>query len=123
MKASKFLSVMMSACLCFCSASIESFAADSNKDLVDSGIDYSESTETLTNPGAGYTSTLWYTCKPGDTPVKNPTGNLVLMFIDIGAFSSGATGVTDDNKNYTEGTDYALDEAVFAGLRGPFEIC
>ena len=62
--------------------------AEEKNILVDSGINYTETTETINNPGAGYTSTLWYTCKPGDTPVKNPSGNLVLMFINIGAFSS-----------------------------------
>lgn len=99
-------------------------AAEENKpELVDSGIDYTESTETINNPGAGYTSPLWYTCKPGDTPVKNPTGNLVLMLINIGAFSSGVNGTTDDEGNYTEGVDYDLDEAFFEGLRGTLENC
>ncbi|MBQ8927917.1 MAG: DUF4832 domain-containing protein [Oscillospiraceae bacterium] len=91
--------------------------------LVDSGMDYTESTDTLNNPGAGYTTTLWYTCRPGETKVQNPTGNLVLMFINIGAFSSGANGVTDDAGNYTEGVDYDLDETFFAAMRGTFENC
>lgn len=123
MKASKLLSVMMSACLCLSAASLKSYSVVPEENLIDSGIDYNESTETLINPGAGYTSTLWYTCKPGDTPVKNPTGNLVLMFIDIGAFSSGANGTKDDNGNYTEGIDYDLDKEFFDGLRGTFENC
>lgn len=92
-------------------------------ELVDSGMDYTESTETINNPGAGYTSTLWYTCKPGETQVKSPTGNLVLMFIDIGAFSSGINGTTDDAGNYTEGVDYDLDETFFKAMRGTFENC
>lgn len=96
-------------------------AAAADEQLVDSGLDYTESTDTINNPGMGYTSTLWYTCKPGNTPVKNPTGSIVLMFINIGAFSSGANGTTDEDKNYTEGTDYDLDDAFFAGLRGTFE--
>lgn len=94
-----------------------------SEEMTDSGLDYSESTETINNPGAGYTSSVWYTCKPGDTPVKNPTGNLVILFINIGAFSSGANGTTDDYGNYTEGTDYDLDETFFAGLRGTLENC
>ncbi len=89
--------------------------------LKDSGIDYTESTQTINNPAMGYTQTIWYTCKPNDTPVQNPTGNLVLMFVNIGAFSSGVNGSTDDDGNYTEGTDYDLDESFFEGLRGTFE--
>ena len=81
--------------------------------LTDSGIDYSESVSTINNPGAGYTSTVWYVCKPGDTPVKNPTGNLVVLFVDIGAFSSALNG----------GNDYDLDEAFFTGIRGTLENC
>ena len=81
--------------------------------LTDSGIDYQETAVTVNNPGAGYTSTVWYVCKPGDTPVKNPTGNLVVLFIDIGAFSSGVNG----------GTDLDLDESFFAGIRGTLENC
>lgn len=92
-------------------------------ELVDSGMDYTESTETLNNPGAGYTSTLWYVCKPGETKPQNPTGNLVLMFIDIGAFSSGVNGTTDDDGNYTEGTDYDLDAQFFKAMRETFNNC
>lgn len=98
-----------------------SFAAD--EELIDSGIDYTETRDTLKNPGVGYTTTLWYTCKPGNTPVKDVSGSVVLMFIDIGAFSSGINGTTDEEGNYIEGTDYDLDEAFFTGLRGTFENC
>lgn len=84
---------------------------------------FTESTETILNPGMGYTSTLWYRCVPNNTPVQNPTGALVLMFIDIGAFSSGENGTTDDAGNYTPGKDYPLDDAFFAGLRGTLENC
>jgi hypothetical protein len=91
--------------------------------LTDSGIDYTEMVSTVKTPGAGYTSTIWYRCKPNDTPVYNPTGSLVLMFIDIGAFSSGSNGTTDEDENYTEGTDYDLDESFFDGLRQTFENC
>ena len=91
--------------------------------LVDAGIDYTEDVRTVNNPGAGYTSTLWYVCKPGATEVKNPQGNLVLMFVDIGAFSSGANGKTNDDKTYTEGKDYDLDDAFFKGMRGTLENC
>lgn len=91
--------------------------------LTDSGIDYTESVSTVNNPSAGYTSTMWYVCKPGDTPVKNPQGNLVVLFVDIGAFSSGVNGTSDDGGNYTEGTDYDLDESFFSGLCGTLENC
>ncbi|MGN0593180.1 MAG: DUF4832 domain-containing protein [Ruminococcus sp.] len=98
-------------------------AAADGSELADSGINYTECVQTIENPGAGYTSTLWYNCKPNDTPVYNPTGNLVLMFINIGAFSSGSNGTTDEDGNYTEGMDYDLDTAFFDGLRGTFENC
>lgn len=91
--------------------------------LTDSGIAYTETVETIANPGAGYTSTIWYTCKPGDTPVYNPTGNLVLMFVDLGAFSSGSNGVTADDGTYTEGTDIPLDDTFFTNLRETLENC
>ncbi len=90
----------------------------------DSGINYTELAETLDNPGAGYTSPVWYECRPGDTPVKNPSGSLVVLFVDIGAFSSGVNGVKDEaTGEYTEGTDYDLDESFFRGLRGTLENC
>ena len=59
--------------------------------LVDSGIDYTESTETLLNPGAGYSSTVAVNCKPNDTKVYNPTSSLVVLFVDIGAFPAVQT--------------------------------
>lgn len=86
-------------------------------------VSFTESTETLSNPGMGYTTTLWYRCALGNTPVKNPTGALVLMFIDIGAFSSGENGTTDSEGNYIPGTDYPLDGEFFSGLRGTLENC
>ncbi|MBQ3566276.1 MAG: DUF4832 domain-containing protein, partial [Oscillospiraceae bacterium] len=122
MKLKKLLGTIIAA-VCCCTSFIPNTAFAEENSLSDSGIDYTEITETINNPGAGYTSTLWYNCKPGDTPVKNPSGNLVLMFINIGAFSSGANGTTAEDGTYTEGTDYDLDEAFFNGLRGTFENC
>ncbi len=119
----KLSAMLITAVCCFTSFIPNMVSAEENNLLVDSGIDYTEITETINNPGAGYTSTLWYTCKPGDTPVKNPSGNLVLMFINIGAFSSGANGTTAEDGTYNEGTDYDLDTAFFDGLRGTFENC
>lgn len=81
--------------------------------LKDSGIDYTETVSTINNPGAGYTSAVWYECNPNDTPVKNPNGNLVVLFVDIGAFSSGINGEKD----------YDLDESFFSGIRGTLENC
>ena len=78
--------------------------------LVDSGIDYTESMETLLNPGAGYSSTVAVNCKPNDTKVYNPTSSLVVLFVDIGAFSSGANGTTNEDGTYVDGTDYDLNE-------------
>ncbi|MFR3811382.1 MAG: hypothetical protein ACLTXT_02505 [Ruminococcus callidus] len=72
------------------------------------GIDYTESTETLLNPGAGYSSTVAVNCKPNDTKVYNPTSSLVVLFVDIGAFFSGANGTTNEDGTYVDGTDYDL---------------
>lgn len=91
--------------------------------LADSGISYTESTETLLNPGMGYTTTLWYRCAPGKTTPRNPVGSLVLMFIDIGAFSCGENGTKNEDGSYTSGKDYPLDETFFSALRETFENC
>ena len=99
---------------------VNSFADDG---LVDSGINYTESVETIQNPGAGYTSTVWANCSPGNTKVYSPTGSLALFFIDIGQFSSGVNGTTDEDGNYTAGTDYDLDETFFNAWEQTFENC
>ncbi len=91
--------------------------------LADSGMDYTESTETLLNPGMGYTSTLWYRLAPDKINIQNPTGSLVLMFVDIGAYSSGENGTKDADGKITGGKDYPFDEAFFTSLRGTFENC
>ena len=91
--------------------------------LKDSGISYSESVKTINNPSAGYTKTIWAVCKPNNTPVYSPSANLALFFIDIGGFSSGANGTKDSDGNYTEGTDYDLDETFFNSWRTTFENC
>lgn len=116
-------SVLTSAILAICSANFQPLSSKADQKLVDSGIDYTESTETLLNPGMGYTSTLWYKCKPNNTPVHDPKGALVLMFIDIGGFSSGINGERDTDGNLIEGTgtDYPLDEMFFTNLRQTFE--
>ncbi len=86
-------------------------------------ISYTEVVRTINNPGAGYTSTLWYVLKPGEVNIQNPQGNLVLMFVDIGAYSSGANGVTSDDGEYTEGVDYDLDATFFESMRGTLDNC
>ena len=78
---------------------IPAHTAAAENPKTETGISCAESTETILNPGMGYTSTLWYRCAPGKTAVQNPSGALVLMFIDIGAFSSGENGTTDDDGN------------------------
>ena len=100
-----------------------SIHAESTGTFKDSGISYKDCAETINNPGAGYTSSVWYVCKPDNTPVHDPKGSLVVMFVDISAFSSGANGKTDAAGKYTEGTDYDLDEAFFKGIRGTLENC
>lgn len=98
-------------------------AVHAEEELADSGINYTESTETIQNPGAGYTNTVWAVCKPNDTKVYSPTGSLVLFFIDIGGFSSGANGTTDEDGNYTEGTDHDLDDTFFNAWRQTLDNC
>lgn len=98
-------------------------ASAENSIMKDSGIDYSEMVGTLNNPGAGYTSTVWAVCNPGETKVYNPSSNLVLFFIDIGNFSSGINGTTDDSGNYTDGTDYDLDETFFKAWDETLQNC
>ena len=83
--------------------------------------DFKESSETLNNPGVGYTTTCPFYCKPGNCPIKSVKGNLILFFIDIGGFSSGVNGNTDDSGNYTEGIDYDLDDNFFKSLDANFE--
>ena len=91
--------------------------------MKDSGIEYTELVETISNPAAGYSSTVWPTCRPGNTPVYNPTAGLVLFFIDIGEFSCGVNGTYHEDDTYTEGVDYDLDEAFFKAWDETFENC
>ena len=103
--------------------SLSCVSSDAAPILTDSGIDYTETVGTILNPGAGYTQTIWPVCKPESTPTYSPSGGLVLFFIDIGAFSSGANGYTDDDGTYHEGTDYDLDDAFFSSWKTTFENC
>ena len=97
--------------------------AESDNEFTDSGISYTEQVGTIINPGAGYTTTVWANCAPGNTPVFSPKGSLALFFIDIGKFSSGANGTTDEDGTYTPGKDYDLDETFFASWRQTLENC
>lgn len=90
---------------------IKSFAEEAA--LTDSGISYTESVETLSNPAVGYSSTVWAKCTPENTPIYDPTGNLMLFFINIGGFSSGSNGSKNDDGTYIPGIDYDFDEAFF----------
>lgn len=92
-------------------------------ELVDSGISYTEQVKTIANPAAGYTTTVWANCSPGKTNVYSPTGSLVLFFINIGGFSSGINGTTDEDGTYTPGTDYEFDDLFFDSWRKTFENC
>lgn len=122
MNITKFLAAAL-AMLCglTLSAQLPVSAEESEPALVDSGIDYTESVGTIRTPGAGYTSPLAFRCKPGETKAYNPTGDLVVMFVDIGGFSSGSNGTTDSDGNYTEGTDYDLDDVFFSSMRQTLE--
>lgn len=123
MKASKLLSTLLSAVISASALNFTPTAAKNENILSDSGIEYTESTETINNPGAGYTSTLWMSCEPGKTPIFNPAGSFMLILVDLGGFSSGSNGTTDDEGNYTEGKDYDLDETFFTNLRQTLENC
>lgn len=102
-------------------------SAEEENGLVRSDISYEESVETILNPGAGYTTTPWYRLAPGEVKSVDRSGSVVLFFIYIGAYSSGANGErlqTQEGKEvYSEGTDYDLDESFFESLRGSFENC
>ncbi|MBR4627904.1 MAG: hypothetical protein IKO47_09455 [Ruminococcus sp.] len=97
--------------------SVPSSDAGSSHALTDSGLDYTESSDTIFNPAAGYTTTVWANCAPGNTPVYSPTGSLVLFFINIGQFSSGVNGTASENGTYTPGEDFDLDSAFFMAMR------
>lgn len=105
----KTVSAVMAASMIISAAPI-SVNAENGTELKDSGINYTETVGTIGNPGMGYTSTLWSYCSPGKTNVYNPTGNIMLFFIDIGGFSCGVNGTTNDDGTYTDGTDYDLDQ-------------
>ncbi|MCM1290094.1 MAG: DUF4832 domain-containing protein [Corallococcus sp.] len=84
---------------------------------------FTEYVGTLSNPGVGYTKTDWYHTAPDSTPVRDTQGDIVLFFVNIGAFSAGANGTTDADGNYVEGRDYDLDEAFFSALSRTLENC
>lgn len=75
---------------------------------------FKETTETISNPGVGYTTTDWYHTKLNGTLVHDKQGAVVLFFVDLGPFSSGIN---------EEGVDYDLDETFFNALRASFENC
>ena len=77
-------------------------------------INYTECIDTLKNPGVGYTSTYWLTAERNKIKYKNLIGSIILMFIDIGAYSSGRN---------EEKIDYDLDSEFFESLRINFENC
>lgn len=123
MKLSKWISTFLAVSIGLAALPVFPVHGAETDGMIDSGINYTEATETINNPGAGYTSTLWMSCKPGDTKVYNPTGNLVLIFADIGGFSSGANGTKDEDGNMTGGVDYDLDETFFTNFRKTLENC
>lgn len=92
-------------------------------DLTDSGIAYNETVETINNPGVGYSSTVWAKCRPGKSPVYNPTSNLMLFFVDIGGFSCGVNGTINEDETYTEGVDYDFDDEFFSAWDETLQNC
>lgn len=81
--------------------------------LIDSGIDYTERVGTINNPAAGYTTAYRPNCSPGNTPVYDPTENMVIFFVNIGDFSIGINGVKD----------YDLDDTFFDSWRETLANC
>lgn len=75
---------------------------------------FDEYVGTLDNPGMGYTRTCGINAAPNNTKPQNVKGNIVLFFIDIGEFSSGAND---------SGIDYDFDDTFFAALDRTFENC
>lgn len=117
----KTLSILIASTIVLGAVSCPIFAEESN--MKDSGINYNEAVETINNPGVGYSSTVWANCKPKNTPVYNPTSNLMLFFIDIGEFSCGVNGTKNEDGTYTEGTDYDLDDTFFRAWDKTLQNC
>lgn len=86
-----------------------SFVQAAEKDtLVDSNLNYIESTEyDLGYYDCGYSGADWIVASPGKKWTVNPSGGLRLLLIGIGGYSSGMNGT---------GVDYDLDEAFFTSL-------
>ena len=117
----KTLSILIASTIVLGAVSCPIFAEESN--MKDSDINYNEAVETINNPGVGYSSTVWANCKPKNTPVYNPTSNLMLFFIDIGEFSCGVNGTKNEDGTYTEGTDYDLDDTFFRAWDKTLQNC
>ncbi len=75
---------------------------------------FAEHVGTISNPGIGYTTTDWFHTAVGSSKPHDKQGDIVLFFIDLSPFSSGANG-----KNI----DYDLDAQFFTALRATFENC
>ena len=82
--------------------------------FINKKINFTESTDTINNPGMGYTTTYWLKAERNKTKERNLIGSLVLMFIDIGDYSSEMNN---------EKIDYDLDSSFFETLKKNFEIC
>ena len=85
----KKLSLILCVAMCLC---VMNFEMNAEENLVDSGIDYKDSTETIsTNPEIGVVALSgWTVCsKSGNTVVLNPTGAYNTVMYDLRAFSAG----------------------------------
>ena len=85
-----------------------------NNPYLNKEINFKESTETINNPGSGCTTPFFLTIEKGKVKANNLIGNLILMYIDIGAYSSGRNG---------EETDSDFNKTFFDTLRKNFENC
>ncbi|MCI8589603.1 MAG: DUF4832 domain-containing protein [Clostridiales bacterium] len=104
-------------------------AADTLVDQVDAGVieSYTESTETINQPDAGYSSGVWMAMKPGQVVSYNPT-TFSVLFVMMGYYSDGyrsQVGLSNEtlplDESFFEGLEKTLQNAkqngVMVGLR------
>lgn len=115
----KLLSVLLSATLWLTMTGFifTSSGEDALVDQVQAGVvsSYSESTQTINQPDAGYSDGIWMAMSPGKVVVYNPTSFSVL-FVNMGNYSAGyrsAHGLSNET--------LPLDQAFFDGLEATLQ--
>lgn len=119
----RFIAVLLSILLLAGSVGVTALAAGS---LSDSGIDYTESLETIANPGVGAASNSWKTLGQDDLPDSFSVPAIAPCF-DIGGYSSGNDytqsgypSVSVDTPTRVGGENTLIDDAALADLDGYF---